>query len=180
MVDIETMGNGPFAAICAIGAVAFDPSSGEFGPSLYVPVKLESSVGYGLEMNASTVMWWLAQPDAARKALADEPFDLESALWSLRSLYVGTPCEEVWAKPPSFDLVILAQAYRLALGSKTPWDRRMERDARTLFRLVGFEEIKSDDTWNNANRTQHHALDDAMYQAECVMECLAKLRSARA
>ena len=31
MVDLETMGNGPYAPVISIGAVFFDPNTGETG-----------------------------------------------------------------------------------------------------------------------------------------------------
>ena len=44
MLDLETMGTGPDAAIVAIGAIAFDVHTRTIGPSFYIPVELRSSV----------------------------------------------------------------------------------------------------------------------------------------
>jgi hypothetical protein len=44
MLDLETMGNGPDAAITAIGAVCFNPVGGTVGPGFYRVVDLASSV----------------------------------------------------------------------------------------------------------------------------------------
>jgi len=47
MLDLETMGQGPDAAIVAIGAVAFDPVTHWLGDPFYRLVDLESAVVTG-------------------------------------------------------------------------------------------------------------------------------------
>ena len=66
MLDLETMGTGPNAAITAIGAVKFDPDKGEIVETFYFKVNLESSVKQGGVIDASTVIWWLGQNEEAR------------------------------------------------------------------------------------------------------------------
>jgi hypothetical protein len=44
MLDLETMGNKPNAPIVAIGAVFFDPATGELGPQFYTAVNLASEL----------------------------------------------------------------------------------------------------------------------------------------
>ncbi|EAZ1146628.1 3'-5' exoribonuclease, partial [Salmonella enterica] len=46
MVDLETMGNGPYAPVISIGAVFFDPNTGETGEDFSVNISLESSMRY--------------------------------------------------------------------------------------------------------------------------------------
>jgi DNA polymerase III epsilon subunit-like protein len=43
MLDLETMGNGPRAAIVAIGAVEFDPDTGTVGERFYRAVDLATA-----------------------------------------------------------------------------------------------------------------------------------------
>ena len=69
MLDLETMGTGPTAAITAIGAVAFSVEAG-ITDTFYKKVDLESSVRNGGTMDPGTVIWWLGQSDAARKEMA--------------------------------------------------------------------------------------------------------------
>lgn len=66
MIDLETMGNKPSAPIVSIGAVIFDPSTGEFGPDFYRVVSLKSSVDGGAVPDADTIMWWMQQSEEAR------------------------------------------------------------------------------------------------------------------
>ena len=52
MLDLETMGNGPHAAIIAIGAVKFDTQAQEIGEKFYTVIDLESAVAHGGVMDA--------------------------------------------------------------------------------------------------------------------------------
>ena len=70
MLDLETMGSGPRAAIVSIGAVFFDLQTGELGAEFEVAVDLRESVKFG-EMNADTVLWWLEQSDEARRQVTE-------------------------------------------------------------------------------------------------------------
>jgi len=63
MLDLETMGNGNNAAIIAIGAVKFDQ---DITDRFYKTIDLDSSVDVGLEIDPSTVLWWMKQGDDAR------------------------------------------------------------------------------------------------------------------
>ncbi|WP_250663324.1 3'-5' exonuclease, partial [Escherichia coli] len=69
MVDLETMGNGPYAPVISIGAVFFDPNTGETGEEFSVNISLESSMRYRARPDASTILWWLEQSEEARKSL---------------------------------------------------------------------------------------------------------------
>lgn len=80
MLDLETMGNGPRAAIVAIGAVEFDLDTGAVGERFYTPVDLATSVSLGGEMDASTVLWWMQQSDEARAAFSMGGAHLEKEL----------------------------------------------------------------------------------------------------
>lgn len=40
MIDLETMGSGPYAPIISIGAVFFDPNTGAIGDDFQVNVSL--------------------------------------------------------------------------------------------------------------------------------------------
>lgn len=61
MVDLETAGTGPDAAILAIGAVAFDRDTGRLGPTFYTTINLASAVATGGQIEPATFTWWLQQ-----------------------------------------------------------------------------------------------------------------------
>lgn len=177
MIDLETMGKTSTAAIVSIGAVAFDPAAGTLGESFYRKVDLQDCLDAGLTMDASTVEWWLKQSEAARAALAAAGTGLFSALhdfwfW-LDAAAPDIDTRIVWANGASFDFAILANAFRAADCADTPpWHFWNERCARTLMALArdlyGYKKPKP-------AGTAHNALDDATFQAQIVMDILAKL-----
>jgi hypothetical protein len=174
MVDIETMGNNPRSAIVSIGAVAFDPMGNEplnELPSFYVNVDLQSCLDAGLVADGSTIMWWLNQSEAARKALKDPtPMSIQTALASLHgwlsmsTVFSDPQNTELWAHA-TFDPVILRSALDVC-HLPLPWKYRNTRDIRTLVGLakqVGMEIPASGG--DNTNRDVHHqAADDCRYQ----------------
>ncbi len=172
-IDLETMGNGPASAIVSIGACDVD------GPGVfYRTVDLESSIQAGLKVDASTIVWWLQQSDAARQALQRAPVvALASALWDLAQWLVQPPPDapyatrgatgytgELWAYPASFDLVILENAYR-AVGYSVPWHYRSGRCLRTLGSL-------RPDVPKAKAEVTHDALSDAQAQAKWLLDLL--------
>lgn len=179
MIDLETMGSGPDAAIVEIGAVFFDPRTGELGDKFSVGVDLASSVETGGRVDAGTVMWWMRpdQADARDAMLARRNNIIHVALtWFSDFLKLagkgGVP--RVWGNGASFDCVILRGSYERA-GVKVPWDWWNDRDVRTVVdmgrRLLGFDP-KKDLPFDGV---KHSALDDAIHQARYVSEIIKRL-----
>ena len=89
----------------------------------------------GLEIDASTLMWWMGQSAAARKAVTRK--DTESLVEALQGLdiFIGVASEKkkakVWGNGASFDNVILANAYR-ATNLDLPWNYWNDRCYRTM------------------------------------------------
>lgn len=166
MIDLETMGNGPRAAIVAIGAVRFSPEHGTISEPFYRVVDLASSVALGGEMDADTVMWWMRQDDSARFALmAEDRVDLavalmEFSMWMGGCGTVGT--RRVWGNGAAFDNVILASAYRAA-GQAQPWHFWNDRCYRTI-------KAQRPDVEMERVRVHHNAADDAESQARHMIE----------
>lgn len=160
MLDLETMGNGPGAAIVAIGAVCFDIEDARISTDgFYTRVDLASAVQVGGIIDASTVTWWLQQSDAARAEIyADDRAHITHALRAFAAwLDAHTHGAEVWGNGASFDNVILRSAYQRA-GIEPPWKWWNDRCYRTMkaqHRDVPFERLG----------THHNALSDATSQA---------------
>lgn len=165
MLDLETMGNGPDAAIIAIGAVAFDIKSRSIGAKFYRTVDLASSVAGGGRMDPSTVLWWMQQSEDARKVFAREGATIDAALLDFADWLSGSFGEaEVWGNGAAFDNVILASAYRRA-GMETPWqywNNRCYRTVRALHPHVDCTRVG----------TYHNAVDDAETQARHLIAML--------
>ena len=164
MLDLETMGNGPNAAIVAIGAVAFSIERAEISPrGFYGLVTLESAVWNGGKMDAPTVIWWLQQPDEAREEITREDLErkdmttvlAEFAHWI--EVAAAGQDSRVWGNGAGFDNVILRSAYERALCTP-PWIHWNDRCYRTVKAL--HLDVKID-----CIGIHHHALDDATSQA---------------
>ena len=162
MLDIETMGNSANSAIVALGAVHFD----ERGvlDSYYSGVSLESSLDIGLDVDASTVMWWMSQSDDARSALSVDVLDILTVLTSF-GLWIGRD-PIVWGNGAAFDNIILSNAYRKVKIAQ-PWDFWNDRCYRTIKSL--YPNVKM------LRRGVHHnALDDAKSQALHLLDIISE------
>jgi exodeoxyribonuclease VIII len=168
MIDIETLATDQDAAILSIGAVMFHPDGGvDKAGSFYVVVDLSSQ--FGREINPDTLYWWMDQRDAARKAvfntLPDKRKSLPVALAELAAWYTAKGGKYVWSHGSTFDIPILAHAYKHDSLCDTPWHWRGVRDTRTLFGLAMSMGIEKPEPVKN----KHHALGDAIRQAEDVI-----------
>lgn len=171
MLDLETLGNAPGCVILSIGAVLFTET--EISTRLSVHINAASSQRAGLSMNAETVLWWISQGEAARRALlAEDAVHIIVALRLFTALIAqaGASTVRLWSKGPSFDAAILAAAYR-AVDLPVPWDFRNERCVRTICELAG---VRPSD-FADAARLRHDALSDALVQTRAVQEAMKRL-----
>lgn len=159
MIDLETMGLEPNAAIVSIGAVHFTKTEilGEF----YTPVSLKSCLDSGLTTTQSTVDWWMKQSVEARMAWQTEDAPtLSTALIEFNNWIrqVGRDSEICpWGNGVDFDIVLMVSAHR-ALGVDPPWrfyNHHCFRTMKNMFNVATFPR----------QGTHHHALDDAKHQA---------------
>ncbi|EFA0013166.1 exonuclease, partial [Escherichia coli] len=58
MIDLETMGKNPDAPIISIGAIFFDPQTGDMGPEFSKTIDLDTAGGV---IDRDTMKWWLKQ-----------------------------------------------------------------------------------------------------------------------
>ncbi len=157
MVDLETLGNGPNSVIVAIGAVKFDLSSGKLGEEFYMVVDPESCVAHGLQMDVSTVLWWMGQSETARTVFSEpNKFPLPGVLHEFAA-FISKGDVKVWGNGASFDNVILANAYTKCEIDRPWkfWSDHCYRTVKALYPHVKLERIG----------THHNALDDAKSQA---------------
>lgn len=174
MLDLKTMGSGSHAAIVAIGAVVFSPSSSEIESNeFYAVVDLNSSAHYG-NLDASTVQWWLQQDHEARAIFNDEQQKdtLEFALQKLNHWLqkIGSKKEiQIWGNGSGFDNVILTNAFK-ACGITPHFSHWNDRDVRTIVEM-GRVILNIDPKKTMTREGVHHsALDDAKFQARYVSD----------
>jgi hypothetical protein len=166
MVDIETLGLHPGAAILSIGAVQFTKEG--LGDTFYREISLTSCQDVGLEIDAETLDWWLNQDDAVNGIITGGG-NLYHVLKAFNDWYPEGA--EVWANSPAFDCKLLEAAYD-AVHLDEPWSFHDERDVRTLKSLPCAANVEMDGD-------EHHALDDAKHQARFVAATLRILEDAR-
>lgn len=177
MLDIETMGNGPEAAVMSIGACYFNPATGAIGETFHEHISLETSVKAGLKMDASTVIWWMGQSDAARSKFKDngKQQPIGAALLKLQNFMLMYDDDvKVWGNGSTFDNAIIKNAYSKALLMDPPWAFWNDRDVRTVVEMgqaVGFDP-KRDMAFEGV---KHDALADAIHQAKYVSLIWQKL-----
>lgn len=173
-LDIESMGTTPGSAIVGIGAAFFDVTDGSIDSGFYRAVHLGDCQRHGLTIDASTVMWWLGQPDEVRNAIRFSAYPLADALNDLRAyIEKHSAVENVrpWMRGPSFDASLLRVAYSAA-GQVMPWRYWNERCHRTLTaRNPSVEEPKREGA-------HHNAQDDAVHQAMWLIKIAEKHRRA--
>lgn len=157
MVDLETMGSRSNAAIISIGACKFDPHGDTIGAKFHLVVDLATCIEAGLNVDASTVMWWMGQSDQARAVFnAERKYALKAALVEFTTWF-GRESLPVWGNGATFDNVILRNAYG-AVGLEPPWKYWDDSCYRTMKKRA--PEIPM-----NKLGVAHNALDDAVNQA---------------
>ncbi|MGA5918693.1 3'-5' exoribonuclease domain-containing protein [Escherichia coli] len=176
MIDLETMGKKSNAPIVVIGAVFFDPQTGEIGPTFYIVISLVDAMDTGAVPDSSTIEWWLAQSSEARSAILVDQVKLVDALIQFREFineYSDEKFVQVWGNGATFDNTILRTSYE-RLNIPCPWRYYNDRDVRTIVELgktIGFDAR----TVIPFEGVRHHALDDARHQAKYVTATIQKL-----
>ena len=183
MIDIETLGVKTKAPVISIGACFFDKTG--IKQKFYAVLDMPQQIDSGLrEVDASTIKWWMGQEGAAQKIFRDdvgvmidestcgfvhtvyfnETKNLLSKFTDFCSLYKNA---KPWGNGPNFDITILESLLQ-DYDTVIPWNFRNIRDLRT------FKEYVYDGSDTVREGTQHNALDDAVHQAQVVIDGLNK------
>ncbi|HGB9880770.1 TPA: 3'-5' exoribonuclease, partial [Escherichia coli] len=134
MIDLETMGKNPDAPIISIGAIFFDPQTGDMGPEFSKTIDLDTAGGV---IDRDVIKWWLKQSREAQSAIMTDEIPLDDALLQLREFIDENSGEffvQVWGNGANFDNVILRRSYERQ-GIPCPWRYCNDRDVRTIVEL---------------------------------------------
>ncbi|EFI1251752.1 exonuclease [Escherichia coli] len=173
MIDLETMGKNPDAPIISIGAIFFDPQTGDMGPEFSKTIDLETAGGV---IDRDTIKWWLKQSREAQSAIMTDEIPLDDALLQLREFIDENSGEffvQVWGNGANFDNTILRRSYEQQ-GIPCPWRYYNDRDVRTIVELGKAIDFDAR-TAIPFEGERHNALDDARYQAKYVSAIWQKL-----
>ncbi|HBB2426644.1 TPA: 3'-5' exoribonuclease domain-containing protein [Escherichia coli] len=173
MIDLETMGKNPDAPIISIGAIFFDPQTGDMGPEFSKTIDLDTAGGV---IDRDTIKWWLKQSREAQSAIMTDEIPLDDALLQLREFIDENSGEffvQVWGNGANFDNTILRRSYERQ-GIPCPWRYYNDRDVRTIVELGKAIDFDAR-TAIPFEGERHNALDDARHQAKYVSAIWQKL-----
>ncbi|ELA4030078.1 3'-5' exoribonuclease [Escherichia coli] len=173
MIDLETMGKNPDAPIISIGAIFFDPQTGDMGPEFSKTIDLDTAGGV---IDRDVIKWWLKQSREAQSAIMTDEIPLDDALLQLREFIDENSGEffvQVWGNGANSDNVILRRSYERQ-GIPCPWRYCNDRDVRTIVELGKAIDFDAR-TAIPFEGERHNALDDARYQAKYVSAIWQKL-----
>lgn len=145
MLDIETMSTQPNAAVFEVAMRKFDPATGAVSPTSF----LWQFVPTTGDIDPQTVLWWTQQD---RRLLEKDCMTTEAQAVAdiYQTLEEFQECL-LWAKPASFDCVILEQLL-MRNRLKMPIRYWQWRDVRTIVALA--------QPMPNKPTTTHQALQD--------------------
>lgn len=167
-IDLETLGTSPGSVILSVGAVKFDPITGEIGDKFYANISPKTCTEVGMTTDPSTVAWWSEQSQQARDALKTNRRSIFEVLKEFSSF--TKDADGVWGWGATFDVTLLEAAYR-AVKLDIPWKFWNVKCGRTICSLVHVSPVRNTGT--------HHTADvDAEMQAIAICEAYKKLRIA--
>lgn len=166
MIDLETLGVGPTAAVMEIGAVAFNLFDKKMDAGWWHHVDVATSIILGGTTDAETATWWRKRGRSTppENSMASVP-DILISLCD----YVGMECVErprVWCKGPAFDAAIL-DFHAARAGMVLPWRYASVRCVRTIIDLaeiLGMPRVSEEPS--------HHAAEDCVLQISQVWRAI--------
>lgn len=171
MIDFETLGTGERCAVVSLGAVMFNKEGIHSKKEWNFDLQEQEDIGRAITV--STVSWWMKQSPGARKV-----FTLPGKTWTLREwiedldawyIELGIDPKDIliWSNGGDFDIPIYCDIFRhLKMKDPIPyWGHRCFRTADAIFKLKDKHQRKG---------TFHNALDDSIYQAECLIKLWQK------
>ena len=170
MIDLETMDTLPSTKVLSIGAVAFNPYTGEVETDTGLHIALRQDLQLGRTKSPQTEAWWERQSPEARASWDLPEEDLVEPKEALRELYrffKTNKASRPWGHGSTFDISILEDMYRWAEG-KPPWRFWDVADTRTILDIAKMKVPR-------VEGTHHNALDDAINQAKAMHIAYQKL-----
>jgi hypothetical protein len=163
MIDLETWGKEMDSEIIAVGVVIFDQEIKEMHKWCIMSQPHRSR-------DPETVTWWMSRKETLMTLLNAPKHQLEDVLCWINDLHTTNGVTEVWAKSPTFDLMILDHAYDQANLNK-PWRFFEEQDVRTVEALLGISKLSK-----SLSITPHDPLSDCIAQVENVIKLIGALK----
>lgn len=175
MIDLESLGNDPETVIVSFGAVAFN-KDGIIAKGLW-ELDIQEQINAGRTVTADTMAWWMRQKEEARSV-----FNSKNPKLSMIDFVTGfegfidTALHEVgekrdelkpWGNGANFDISVTEDFIRRVHPkgrAGVPWSFWNVWCFRTFNHLTKCKELVQ------RQGVHHDALDDAVFQAQCVMK----------
>lgn len=179
MIDIETLGNDFTTTVLSVGAVAFN-SDGIIGEYI-ANLDYFEQLRMGRTTTKDTVEWWKKQkpeakgvfaPDSKQLSVADFLVDFEEFI-DMNLTEVGELRDQlkVWGNGANFDIVIMEDLWKQHHNqgrSGIPWKFWNVWCFRTFNHVTKCKDLVK------REGIHHNALDDAIFQANCVIAAFEK------
>lgn len=181
MVDIETLSTAVNAVVLSVGAVEFDPITGEIERKFYY--ELDLSEQKQRHISSDTVQWWFKQclenPKSIDLMVKENKREngvefvltrLKDFIWGYEGFSACTNRNKgyekiaLWACDPDFDLVILANLYE-EHNLSVPWKYSEPKSVRTVRTLAELHSIGLP-----RDNASHNALEDCIRQVAEIAE----------
>ena len=164
MIDIETLGTNYDSQVISIGACVFNAEA-EILKIFYVVIKLDDDTH--VNVTPGTLKFWSTQDlELFNLLTAEGSVNIMLALSQL-STWVDWEDTNVWANGTKFDIGMLESLYKTN-DLVVPWKHNADRCMRTIKQFAGSIDIPFEGK-------PHHALDDAIWQAQYVAAACNKL-----
>ena len=198
MLDLETLGVGPFPALLSVGALKFDPHGEDVDMtqrSFYATVDVADCMHLGATVDVDTLMWWMKPEHGAARVWAfhhpnfphhaPPPISCEAIAhrfitWLHINSETGSHIPRdmcVWSHGLNFDVAIV-QRYFAAVGKAWPLGHRAGRDTRTLLELADLHNAEGAESIRIPMPPQgikHHPVWDCYLQARAVQEAYRQI-----
>lgn len=173
MIDLESIGNDPSTVIVSLGAVAFN-RDGIISKGLW-ELDTQAQMNAGRTITADTLAWWMRQSEGARSVFnSKNPKHSPAEFIKAFETFIDCALEEVgekrdelkpWGNGANFDISVtedFIRQFHPKGRAGVPWSFWNVWCFRTFNHMTKCKDLIK------RQGVHHDALDDAIYQAECV------------
>ena len=171
MIDLETWGKSGGAVVVQVGAIEFNPETGEELSKLQLWIDAEDEMRRGFRCDASTLYWWFTQDKDAQLLACGKDWQREQCnrAWEKVNQFLKD-ATAIWAHG-SFDMPIVnTHLNHLRITPLYPY--WAPKDLRTLVEIAGIDTRKYK---AEATGVLHNALDDCRLQIRYYLDSMKRI-----
>lgn len=180
MLDVETLGRQPGYQILSIGATLFDPlgvNPAHKDPKnhFYIVINSFDAHALGFLADPETLRWWKKQTIWSHLGaeMMNSKVTVAQACKRFADFVIKNQVGMCWANSPTFDIEMMAAMHK-KVNVPFPIAYRQHADFRTILDTA-FPVREERPELQHATFAKHHALGDAIVQAEQLISALRAL-----